>query len=251
MKIELIDHCTSDLDVVNAARVSFAQQSDWVWDPAPAKPLHDSFESATHGVGSFVSDASLRHLQERDAGLIRFLMRERHGTPFEHGFLKFHVEAPIFVFREWHRHRVGHSYNEMSGRYVELERRFYQPDSWRVQEGKPGAYTYREMDPAEWDHQSEADAILEHAYQEAWGAYQDLLHLGVAKEQARAVLPVGIYSQMIWSCNPRSLMHFCGLRCAPTAMQEIRTLADSALDALRFTMPVTAEAFEANGYRAP
>lgn len=241
MKIELIDHCTSDLDVVNAARVSFAQRSDW------ERVAH---ATTPENVGKNWGPGGLQ-LAERDAGLIRFLMRERHGTPFEHGFLKFHVEAPIFVFREWHRHRVGHSYNEMSGRYVELERRFYQPDSWRVQEGKPGAYTYREMDPAEWDHQSEADAVLENAYKDAWYAYQRLLHFGIAKEQARAVLPVGIYSQMIWSCNPRSLMHFCGLRCAPTAMQEIRTLADSALDALRFTMPVTAESFESNGYRAP
>lgn len=241
MKIELLDYYASDLDVVNAARVSFAQQSDWAYDPAPAKP--------EHGDG-FVSGVGRRYLQERDAGLIRFLMRERHGTPFEHGFFKFHVEAPIFVFREWHRHRVGHSYNEMSGRYVELERRFYEPDAWRVQKGKPGAYTYEPM-PNDWPDAVLADSILERAYHEAWGAYQELLLLGIAKEQARAVLPVGIYSQMIWSCNPRSLMHFCGLRCAPNAQQEIRTLAESALDALKLAMPVTAEAFESNGFRAP
>lgn len=209
-----MDHCASDLSVVNAARVSFAQQ--------------------------------VEEMTKKEEGLIRFLMRERHGTPFEHGYFQFHVEAPIFVFREWHRHRTGHSYNEMSGRYVKLEPHFYDPTSFRTQHGKPGAYTFEDTGP-----DPEATAAMEWATDAAWHTYTELLERGIAKEQARAVLPVGTYSQMIWSCNPRSLMHFLGLRTGPSAMKEIR---DCALEAEAFfaeCMPVTHAAFIANHKVAP
>src|SRR5215210_4348781 len=106
----------SDLAVVNGARVSFNQASD--------------------------------EMTERDAGLIRFLMRERHGSPFEHGYFRFVVKAPLFVVREHHRHRSGHSYNEWSGRYSKLEADFYVPDYVRTQVGKPGAYTFEPAEPA-------------------------------------------------------------------------------------------------------
>lgn len=232
MKVELIASCASDLDVVNAARVSFAQQSE--------------LEEVRVDSGSVIG----HKLSERDAGLIRFLARNRHGTPFEHGFFKFHVDAPIFIFREWHRHRVGHSYNEMSGRYVELEERFYWPDAWRVQKGKPGAYTFEPVAP-DWEFNDYALEIMADSYHHAWKVYRELMALGVAKEQARAVLPVGIYSQMIWSCNPRSLMHFCSLRNAPNAMKEIRDLAAQVEEEFKRIMPVTADAFIENGRVAP
>ena len=214
MKVELLDSCASDLSVVNAARVSFAQNH--------------------------------KEMEDGDEKLISFLLRNRHGTPFEHGYFKFHVEAPIFVFREWHRHRVGHSYNEMSARYVQMERRFYTPESFRVQHGKPGHYTFEDSGPNEG-----YSDLMERAYTVAWDTYESLLAAGVAKEQARAVLPVGIYTQMIWSCNPRSLMHFLGLRAAPTAMKEIRDLAEMAEDAFASKMPITHMAFEKNGRIAP
>src|SRR5436305_7474006 len=104
----------SDLAVVNGARVSFNQASD--------------------------------ELGERDAGLIRFLMREGHGSPFEHGYFRFIVKAPLFVVREHHRHRAGHSYNEWSGRYSKMEPEFYVPDYVRTQVGKPGAYEFEPVD---------------------------------------------------------------------------------------------------------
>src|SRR4029079_18275575 len=100
----------SDLAVVNGARVSFNQESD--------------------------------EMSDRDVGLIRFLMRERHGSPFEHGYFRFLVKAPLFVVREQHRHRAGHSYNEWSGRYSKMEAEFYVPDFVRTQVGKPGAYSF-------------------------------------------------------------------------------------------------------------
>src|SRR5438045_6625791 len=120
--IRVLDHgfvaldgaLATDLAVVNGARVSFNQESD--------------------------------ELTDRDAGLIRFLMRERHGSPFEHGYFRFVVKAPLFVVREHHRHRAGHSYNEWSGRYSKLEPEFYVPDFVRTQVGKPGAYTFEAVD---------------------------------------------------------------------------------------------------------
>lgn len=215
MKIELLDHCASDLAVANAARVSLDK-----W--------HEEF-------------------QDGDDKLIGFLMRERHGSPFEHGYFKFRIEAPIFVLREWHRHRAGHSYNEMSGRYTEMEKKFYMPDVARAQVGKPGAYTFEPQPQMTGFVQS---TMIE-AYEVSWQCYKRMLDAGIAKEQARMVLPVGLYTKMIWSCNPRSLMHFLGLRTNPQAMQEIRELATDAMAYFEDIMPVTAAAFEANDRIAP
>lgn len=210
MDLKLIKCNACDLDVVNAARVSYAQHID--------------------------------DFREKDKGLIKFLIRERHGTPFEHGSFTFHVEAPIFVFREWQRHRAGHSFSEMSGRYVELEDRFYDPEHFRTQVGKPGAYKYELM---ENDSTAEAygHSLMEATYEHCWETYKWLLDEGVAREQARAVLPLGIYSQMYWTCNPRSLMHFIGLRNDSNAQEEIRVLAQKAEDILLEKMPVTGAAF--------
>lgn len=227
MNIELLKSCASDLDVANAARVSVDK-----W--------HDEF----------IDEHNCTPEDSRDDLLISFLMRKRHGSPFEHGYFRFRVEAPIFVFREWHRHRAGHSYNEMSGRYTELEKRFYQPEKFRMQVGRPGAYSFVEIDFDD-PRTDQAWAIMETAFQCAWDDYQRLMEIGVAKEQARAVLPVGIYSKMIWSCNPRSLMHFLSLRTDPQAMKEIRDLANAALLDFERIMPVTAVAFEQNGRAAP
>ena len=236
MKVTLERSCAYDLDVINAARVSLDRRSEWL-------------ETSIEDPEAVWADHEWVKLREDDKALLGWLMRKRHGSPFEHGYFKFHVEAPIFVFREWHRHRVGHSYNEMSGRYTELEDQFYQPKAWRTQTGKPGAYTYEEITNKSTTYV--CDAVLDDIYERCWSAYQALLRKGVAKEQARCVLPVGIYSQMIWSCNPRSLMHFLSLRNAPDAQQEIRELAEQVEFAFQKFMPVTAAAFVQNGRRAP
>jgi thymidylate synthase (FAD) len=215
---ELVKSCASDLDVVNAARISVDIE-------------HEIFDI-------------------NDEHLIPYLLRKKHGSPFEHGYFKFRVEAPIFVFREHHRHRAGHSYNEMSGRYTELEPKFYVPRCARTQEGKPGHYVYVEHpDDSLMSRRMRYD--VQEAYEHSWRAYQRMLKDGVAKEQARIVLPVGIFSKMIWSCNPRSLMHFLALRNAPTAQAEIRVVAEQAEKALDQAMPVTYEAFTKYGRVAP
>ena len=206
----------SDLAVVNGARVSFNEAS--------------------------------QELSERDAGLIRFLMREAHGSPFEHGYFRFLVKAPLFVVREHQRHRAGHSYNEWSGRYSKMEPEFYVPDFVRTQLGKPGSYTFEPVDAATRDS---ARTEIEENARRAYEAYERMLEQGVAKEVARAVLPLSTYTKYYWSCNPRSLMHFCGLRNHESAQYEIREYAAAAESFFQRLMPVTHAAFIANGRVAP
>ncbi len=195
---------------------------------------------------SFNSEA--QEMTDRDAGLIRFLMRERHGSPFEHGYFRFLVKAPIFVVREHQRHRAGHSFNEWSGRYSKLEAEFYVPDFVRAQVGKPGAYTFEPVDDATREL---ARSAIEQAARHAFGTYERLLRHGVAKEVARSVLPLATYTKYYWSCNPRSLMHFCSLRNHEAAQYEIREYAAAAEDFLAQAMPVTHAAFVENGRVAP
>ena len=222
--VEVLDHgfvaldgaLASDLAVVNAARVSFNARSD--------------------------------EMTERDEGLIRFLMRDRHGSPFEHGYFRFIVKAPIFVVREHHRHRAGHSYNEWSGRYSKLEAEYYVPDYVRTQVGKPGAYSFEPVEP---DVREAAREELAAVAEQAFDAYERMLEQGVAKEVARMGLPLSLYTKYFWSCNPRSLMHFCSLRNSEHAQYEIREYARAAETFLERTMPVTHAAFVAAGRVAP
>ena len=206
----------SDLAVVNGARVSFNQESE--------------------------------EMSERDAGLIRFLIRNRHGSPFEHGYFRFLVKAPIFVVREHHRHRAGHSYNEWSGRYSKMEAEFYVPEYVRTQVGKPGAYSFEPVDDP--TREAARDEIERNA-QRAFEAYERMLDQGVAKEVARSVLPLSTYTKYYWSCNPRSLMHFCSLRNHEDAQFEIRQYAAAAETFLERLMPITHAAFVANDRMAP
>ena len=206
----------SDLAVANGARVSFNQAA--------------------------------QELSERDEGLIRYLMRDRHGSPFEHGYFRFLVKAPIFVVREHHRHRAGHSYNEWSGRYSKMKAEFYIPENVRSQVGKPGAYTF---EPVDVETKELAQREIETQSRDAFDAYERMLEAGIAKEVARSVLPLNMYTTYYWSCNPRSLMHFCSLRNSEFAQYEIREYAKAAETFLAQTMPVTHAAFVANDRTAP
>jgi len=209
--VRLDDAMASDLSVVNAARVSFARRKE--------------------------------EMDDADAGLIRFLLRERHGTPFEHNAFRFHIRAPIFVAREWFRHRVG-SFNEFSMRYAKATDDFYVPaaEDVRSQVGKPGSYSFEEVDPAIAETTRDE---LRAVYESAFAAYERLVELGVARELARSVLPVGAYTEFYWTVNARSLMNFVSLRAAETAQREIRRYADACERFLAEEMPVTYEAFVA------
>jgi thymidylate synthase (FAD) len=143
---------------------------------------------------------------------------------------------------------VHNSYNEWSGRYSKMEAEFYVADFVRTQVGKPGAYTFEPVSPAV---REATRAEIETASTQAFEAYERMLDLGVAKEVARTVLPLSMYTKYYWSCNPRSLMHFCSLRNSEHAQFEIREYAKAAESFLAQAMPVTHAAFVENGRVAP
>lgn len=149
--------------------------------------------------------------QEKQKGLIGYLIKHRHGTPFEHSAVTFFVRAPIFVWREWHRHRVGFSYNEESARYKQLEPEFWIPGPTRPMV-PVGTSARPKFETASEDQYLALRAGLESGYQHAYATYESLMEKGISKEVARAVLPVGIFSSCWVTCNPRSLMHFLSLR---------------------------------------
>jgi thymidylate synthase (FAD) len=215
--VRLEDSMADDLSVVNAARVSFA-----------------------------------RHKTEMDAsdeGLIRFLMRDRHGSPFEHNAFRFHIRCPIFVAREWFRHRIG-SFNEFSMRYAKATDDFYvpEPGDVRSQVGKPGAYTF---EPVSDELAEQAREELQAVYEAAFAAYERLVEAGVARELARAVMPVGAYTQFYWTVNARALMNFVSLRNSEFAQLEIRRYAEAVEAFFAEQMPLTHAAFVANDRTSP
>jgi thymidylate synthase (FAD) len=218
--IQVLDHgfvrldaaMADDLSVVNGARVSFARHKT--------------------------------ELDESDHGLIRFLMRERHASPFEHAVFRYHVRCPIFVAREWVRHRWS-SFNEFSLRYAKATDDFYVPDAddVRTQVGKPGAYSFEPVSP-ELAEQTREE--MQAVYEQAFTTYERLVEAGVAREVARSVLPVGAYTEFYWTVNARSLMNFLSLRNAEMAQREIRRYAEAVETFFTELMPVTHAAFVAN-----
>lgn len=221
MTVELLEHMGSDQRVCHAARVS------------------------TLGAASVKT--------KEGAGLINFLMSNRHGTPFEHGGMIFRIEAPIFVWREFMRHRVGFSYNEESGRYKQLDGVFYVPDDKRnlIQVGKAGEYDFKPGSKKQFEATRESLAT---SYLESWLKYLDQLESGIAKEVARMCLPVAIYSSAYVTCNPRSLMAFLSLRTKsdiakyPSFPQaEISMVADQMEKLFAEKWPITHAAFNTHG----
>ena len=232
MTVDLVRSSASDSDVLFAARVSTQGEQ--------------TLESAQGG-----EEAS-----GRDRGLVNFLMRDRHGSPFEHNSMTFYVQAPIFVFRDFMRHRIA-SYNEESGRYRELRPVFYVPARERnlVQVGRPGAYEFL---PGDDEQFALVDEATRAASVQAFEAYQRMLDAGVAREVARIVLPLNIYSSMYVTMNARALMNFLSLRTKvegthfPSFPQrEIEMCAEQMEAQWRELMPLTHASFNANGRVAP
>ena len=227
--VELVKASANDADVIWAARVSTAGEKS---------------------LDEINSDPA------RSAGLINYLARERHGSPFEHTSMTFFVSAPIFVFREFMRHRIA-SYNEESGRYRELSPVFYIPNKSRklVQTGKTGHYIF--VDGTDEQYATTVEAMKD-AYRVAYESYQKMLDAGVAREVARAVLPVATYSSMYVTMNARALMNFLSLRTSregshfPSYPQrEIEMVAEKMEEHFKKLMPLTYEAFEKSGRVAP
>jgi thymidylate synthase (FAD) len=203
--VELVRVSGSDLDIVNAARVSYGKES--------------------------------QQFSERDRALIQFLMDHGHTSPFEHNQLSFRVKAPIFVTRQWMRHRIN-SYNEISYRYVKAPVEFYVPHQWRMQDTKNKQSSY-----GQFQDDKARQAYLE-AVQKAFEVNNLLLELGVCREQARGVLPLCTYTEFFYTCNLTSLMHFIKLRTHEGAQWEIRVFAEALYELAYTHFPASLDAFK-------
>ena len=191
--VELTDLMGTDLTVVNSARVSFAKRSE--------------------------------ELNERDKRLINRMMQLSHGSPFESVVFQFRVRAPLHVVHQWERHRMA-SYNEESGRWVEMRGDFFVPEG-------------------------ENSDIYKRAYDMAYASYRWLIDHGESKENARLVLPLALYKEFIWTVNARSLLNFIGLRTDPEAQREIRLYAEAIEEMLTGVVPTVIDSFNEHGRRAP
>lgn len=229
--VELVQCVGGDHMVVASAKVSMSGQDSLQW-----------------------ADESKK---EESKGLINYLVKQRHGTPFEHASLTFFVHAPIFVWREWHRHRIGFSYNEESGRYKTLEPVFYVPKPDRpmmkVDGWKPGRPKFTLCEDS-GTYEKLCDN-LRSTYTTAYKNYLDNLALGIDPGLARDGLPVGIYSSCWVTCNPRSLMAFLALRTSDSGksypLWEIEEAAKKVEEIFAERFPITHAAFVANGRVAP
>ena len=210
--VRLIDHMGSDLSVVNAARVSFGK-------------VKATFEDS-------------------DAKLVDYLAEHEHTSPFRHTALTLHVKAPIFVFRQWMKHRIGSEFNEISGRYVEFpEDEFFVPEAFRRQakvnkQGSEGA-----IDEA---NQTRALETYLESCRSAVAHYKELLALGVCREQARCVLPLALYSEVYWTVSLQAVAHFIRLRADAHAQWEIQQYAAAVRAVVEPLFPVGLKALLAD-----
>jgi len=192
--LRLVDVMGDDNSVVRAARVSYGEESKGM---------------------------------EADQKLVNYMMKHDHGTPFEHINFTFHIKCPLFVARQWMRHRIG-SFNEISGRYVKLSDSCYYPDEWRA-----NVNPRNQQDSQAIGWESDLDYIEElfnDHIESSLDTYHKLLEFGVAREQARTVLPLATYTEFYWTVNARSLFNFIRLRISPDAQKEIRDYAEVLLE---------------------
>jgi thymidylate synthase (FAD) len=203
--VRLVDFIGGDLRAVQSARVSFKGESKG---------------------------------EERDKKLLEYLLANEHFTPFEHSVFQFHIKCPIFVARQWMRHRWG-SYNEISSRYTEVKDEFYMPEKFRIQDKSNRQGSIESGNLNQEFLLSEYKKTIKNSYQ----TYEKLLKEGVAKEMARMVLPVSQYTEFYWTINARSLLNFLKLRMDSHAQKEIREYANSIAKIFEEKMPWTWEAF--------
>ena len=196
MHVKLMDRMGSDLTVVNAARVSFAKESEW--DTIPE--------------GGQIEGA----LNYSDEKLIKYLAKHKHWSPFGHCSLQFHIKAPIFVARQLVKHQVGLVWNEVSRRYVDNEPEFYKPTQWRLR--------------AEDKKQGSSDETVEYdispLHENCKEVYQYMLKDGIAPEMARMVLPQSMMTEWYWSGTLYAFARVCNLRCKPDAQVETQMVAN-------------------------
>lgn len=232
--VALIQSVGDDTSIVNSARVSMNKQSDAL---SPNRVFQDPSYLAEEQ--SWRKEQEVKYNEaEKDKKLIKYLLEHNHGTPFEHNSLTFHVKCPIFIARQWMRHRIS-SFNEVSGRYVEMKDEFYIPQSFRKQSASNRQASVNEgLEPAFEEH---SQVVYKKSMQDAFRHYQELLKAGVCREQARAVLPLGTYTEFYWTCNLRSFLHFVELRDHPGAQWEIQQYSKAMLEFVKNVFPVSIE----------
>lgn len=210
--VEVIDKLGSDLTVVNSARVSFGKRKE--------------------------------EFDDNDRKLVRFLAKNKHWSPFRHMMVQFHIKAPEFVMRQWYKHVVGiettsgsstkdHAWNEISGRYVPVSE-FYFPSNWRRQ-----SENNKQASEGSIENQDSANEVFKKGMEDALEAYRKLLDLGVAKEQARTILPLNQYTEVYWTASFQAIMNFIDLRDEPTAQWEIREYAKALRELMLEIYPET------------
>jgi thymidylate synthase (FAD) len=217
-----IDHMGSDLSTVNAARVSFGKKSEWDVD-------YDNDMFTGENV-----------LSDRDTKLIHYLAKHKHISPFGHAFASFHIKAPIFVARQLVKHKFLR-WNEISRRYVDDEPEFYVPGVWRgrSEDKKQGSDGDVSISVAWYDRDDGYNSWPEDSYFTALEAYQTMLELGVAPEQARMVLPQSTMTEWYWSGSLDAFAAMCRLRCAPDTQYETRIVADQISEKMKELFPVS------------
>lgn len=228
MEVTLIDHMGDDLSVVNAARVSFAKESDWDRDP------YDEWEEDTRTIHYYEKLT----LKEQDSKLINYLAKHNHWTPFAHCFASFRIKAPIFVARQLVKHQVGLAWNEVSRRYVDDEPEFWFPKEWR---GRP--VNAKQGSNGIIDLQWTAPTV---AVSNSLAMYNSLLYEGVAPEQARMVLPQNTMTEWIWSGSLAAFSRVCKLRLDDHAQQETREVVGYIRDYMVELFPVSFNALMEN-----
>ena len=211
-EIEVIDWLGDDLTAVNAARVSFGKRKVM--------------------------------FHEADKVLLRYLIQNKHFSPFRHAYVQFRIKAPEFVMRQWYKHVVGiettssyptkdHGWNEISGRYTEYTD-FYVPEVWRGQSSDN-----KQASEGRIEHEYTANIVFDTAMEQVYHQYQTLLDLGVAKEQARIILPLNIYTEVYWTASFQAIMHFISLRDHSHAQWEIREYSKTMKDIMLSAFPTT------------
>ncbi|HBU47495.1 MAG: FAD-dependent thymidylate synthase [Myxococcota bacterium] len=200
--VNIVDAMGNDLNVVNAARVSFGKRK--------------------------------QEMSSGDEKLVRYLWRHEHTSPFRHATVQFHLKAPVFVLRQWMKHQVGCAWNEISGRYVKFDYEFYEPSNWREQhesnkQGSKGSV----------EDQDGASAIYSQVLTQQYEAYEALLELGVCKEQARMVMPLAMYSECYWTASLQAVMHFLRLRMDHHSQWEIQQFARAVKELVEDRFPVS------------
>tara|TARA_R100000654_G_scaffold13323_1_gene28995 strand:+ start:2098 stop:2739 length:642 start_codon:yes stop_codon:yes gene_type:complete len=199
MKVQLIKQSGDVVDIVNAARISFGKRID--------------------------------SMADKDWKLIEYLWTHQHTSPFRHIHFTFHIRAPLFVLRQWMKHQVGCSWNEISGRYVQFEYAFHQPKKWR---SKPDE-SIKQGSGEDLDDEKQADikTIYQGSIDHLFETYQHLIRIGVCKEQARMILPVSLMSECYWTCSYQALVHFLKQRTDTHAQKEIKDYAHMILETLK------------------